>query len=273
LSGTLLYLAIVAIWVCVLVPRWVRRTHSSADSRDSASVTGPGEVAADLDDGEASIWIEAEATVASVTVAGDSVTVTGDSASLAAALGTPGYLPSPAPPVPDHADPPFSATYAPPDPPGAPPKGLSPQPGEGPPQPDAARLGPAAVRPPLSRPRILQARRRLLTMLLALAIVAAACTAVGLTKWWICIPPTGMLGMYLLLLREVAHADAENDRRQREAIMAQAARQRAHDAWAAQQDWSARMPEPEAEIIDISARVRDQLYDQYADATVRAVGD
>jgi hypothetical protein len=28
-----------------------------------------------------------------------------------------------------------------------------------------------------------------------------------------------------------------------------------------------------AEIIDISARLSDQLYDQYADAAVRAVGD
>ena len=29
----------------------------------------------------------------------------------------------------------------------------------------------------------------------------------------------------------------------------------------------------EAEVIDISGRVGDQLYDQYADAAVRAVGD
>jgi len=28
-----------------------------------------------------------------------------------------------------------------------------------------------------------------------------------------------------------------------------------------------------AQIIDISGRVSDQLYDQYADAAVRAVGD
>ena len=28
-----------------------------------------------------------------------------------------------------------------------------------------------------------------------------------------------------------------------------------------------------AQIIDISARLGDQLYDQYADATMRAVGD
>ena len=35
----------------------------------------------------------------------------------------------------------------------------------------------------------------------------------------------------------------------------------------------ASQPQPAAEIIDISARVTDQLYDQYADAAVRAVGD
>lgn len=125
----------------------------------------------------------------------------------------------------------------------------------------------ASAQQPLSRTRILQARRRLLTMLLALAAVAAVCTAAGLARWWICIPPVGMLGMYMLLLREAALADAENEQRRQEVILSRAARQRARAAWAA------RVPEPTAEIIDISERVRDQLYDQYADATVRAVGD
>ena len=32
-------------------------------------------------------------------------------------------------------------------------------------------------------------------------------------------------------------------------------------------------PTPIAEIIDISARVNDQVYDQYTDAAERAVGD
>ena len=32
-------------------------------------------------------------------------------------------------------------------------------------------------------------------------------------------------------------------------------------------------PAPTAEIIDISARVSDQVYDQYTDAAERAVGD
>jgi len=74
--------------------------------------------------------------------------------------------------------------------------------------------------------------------------------------------------MYLLLLREAALADAGQARRRAALEMRlQAARLREHAAWAANAD------ERSAQIIDISARVGDQLYDQYADATIRAVGD
>jgi hypothetical protein len=78
-----------------------------------------------------------------------------------------------------------------------------------------------------------------------------------------------MLGMYLLLLREAALADAENARWRARHV--HAARQRARAR--ARESWATRTPQPTAEIIDISARLGDQLYDQYADATVRAVGD
>ncbi len=105
-------------------------------------------------------------------------------------------------------------------------------------------------------------------MLLLLTAVAAACTVLKLTSWWVCIPPAGLLGSYLLLLREAAFADAEQARRRAAMEMrVQAARQRAQ-AEAAEYE-----AQPSAQIIDISARVGDQLYDQYADATVRAVGD
>jgi hypothetical protein len=121
-----------------------------------------------------------------------------------------------------------------------------------------------------SRSRVLQARRRLLTMLVLLMAAAGACTALKLTAWWVCIAPAAMLSMYLLLLRETAIADAERARRLAEMEWrAQAARQRAYRARARQ----APEEQPSAEIIDISARVGDMLYDQYADATVRAVGD
>jgi hypothetical protein len=101
-----------------------------------------------------------------------------------------------------------------------------------------------------------------------LAIAAGTCTALQLTSGWVCVPPAGMLGMYLLLLRETALADAENAHWRAE--HAAAARQRARAR--ARQARAARTPQPTAEVIDISARL-DQLYDQYADATVRAVGD
>ena len=101
-----------------------------------------------------------------------------------------------------------------------------------------------------------------------LTVVAVACTALKVTSWWACIPPAVMLGLYLLLLREAALADAEHARlRAAETARAEAARERAPEA-----DWASD-EQPSAQIIDISARVSDQLYDQYADATVRAVGD
>jgi hypothetical protein len=132
----------------------------------------------------------------------------------------------------------------------------------------AAMTRPAQYYPPPRRSRVLRARRRLLTMLLLLTAVAGGCTALKLTSWWVCIPPAVLLGGYLLLLREAAVADAEQARwRAAMEVRFQAARERARAAE------MARQAEPSAQIIDISARVGDQLYDQYADATARAVGD
>jgi hypothetical protein len=129
---------------------------------------------------------------------------------------------------------------------------------------------------PLTRSKVLMARRRLLVLLLLLGATAGACAYLKITSWWTCIPPAGMLGMYLLLLREAAVADAEQARERAAAEWrAEAARER---AWAAEEAAVAdteyvQYEQQPAEVIDISARVGDQLYDQYADATMRAVGD
>jgi hypothetical protein len=131
---------------------------------------------------------------------------------------------------------------------------------------------PAGAPPAVRRSRVLQARRRLLTILVLLAAVAGACVALKLTSWWACVPPAVMLGMYLLLLREASLADAEQARRRTAAdLRVQAVRQRAHEDQIRLQEQE--QDQYSAQIIDISARVGDQLYDQYADATVRAVGD
>jgi hypothetical protein len=117
----------------------------------------------------------------------------------------------------------------------------------------------------------------MLTMLVALAVAAVGCVLTHLTRWWTAVPAVGMLFVYLLLLREAARADAEFLKRAEAYARAEA--ERRYRAWQAQaraRAARARQPEPAAEIIDISDRTpepRDQPYDQYADATVRAVGD
>jgi uncharacterized membrane protein YphA (DoxX/SURF4 family) len=126
--------------------------------------------------------------------------------------------------------------------------------------------------PPQSRQQMLRARRRVLATLLAVTLGAAACVARGLVPWWTAVPPIVMLVLYVLLLREVAKAEAEAVGRRRGDLAAQAGRavgqQRRGSA-----GWAAAGVEQIAEVIDISRRVGDQLYDQYADAAVRAVGD
>jgi hypothetical protein len=221
-SSAFLYLAIVAIWAFVLVPRWLRRQHAAPQPEYEADYVPD------------STYYEEDGYDNPQDEAGDA-----DGSYEAAP-------PADDPVVSDH-----SATAA----------------TAHPRRPRLDARVPATR--PLSRSRVLQTRRRLLTMLVLLAAAAGTCTALKLTAWWVCIPPAVMLGMYLLLLRETAIADAE--RANWLAVMEQrrADRERTYLAQVPQ------VPDeqPSAEIIDISARVNDMLYDQYADATVRAVGD
>ena len=207
MSSAFLYVAIVAIWIFVLVPRWLRRQHAAPQPGYEADYApGPAEYEGGSSPED-------------------------DSADYAAELNA--------------ANPPAESTE------------------------DARQYTAAPAAPRLSRSRVLQARRRLLTMLVLLAAAAGACAALKLTEWWTCIPPAVMLGMYLLLLREAAVADAERARWRADLqYRAQLRRERAYRAEQAAAE------QPSAEVIDISGRVGgDMLYDQYADAAVRAVGD
>ena len=58
MSSAILYVAIVAIWACVLIPRWLRR-DSARGAGDTADTQVPGDVVRgdvvlteDADDGE-----------------------------------------------------------------------------------------------------------------------------------------------------------------------------------------------------------------------------
>ena len=139
---------------------------------------------------------------------------------------------------------------------------------------------------------MLTARRRLLWMLLALAIGSGALAITKMAAWWVIVPPSLMLLGYMALLREAAKADAERRRMAgaRPAVAASASAPAAASAAAtapatatgqsaassAARPAAPPAPVPSAEVIDISASLDpagEQLYDQYADTKRRAVGD
>jgi len=135
------------------------------------------------------------------------------------------------------------------------------------------------------RARMVRGRRRILWMLISLTAAAAGLVYLRLAASWIAIPPVALLGGYLLVLREAARADAEA--RERSAVQARHAREaearREAEAEAAPAPTTGTSlaaglvpdsaeTDPRAEVIDISERVGDQLYDQYADGKLRAVG-
>jgi hypothetical protein len=251
LSSAILYLAIVAIWACVLVPRWLHRSHENPSD---------GEILADSDETAAFEEEDAEFDESSDAPTEEFAPVSrsraGPVAQTYVAVETE-YI---------HAEYEYvaEAGYA----------------GEAPAPPEfTGHSHLPAGSPPASRDRVLQTRRRLLTILVVLTAAAVGGTITGITMWWTIVPPAIMLGLYVLLLREAAQADAENEIRRAEA---QAAAEAAHAAAVARarererEALAAQAPQPTAEIIDITARTardRDQLYDQYADAAVRAVGD
>jgi hypothetical protein len=134
------------------------------------------------------------------------------------------------------------------------------------------------------RARLVRSRRRILELLVVLVIAGIALTVAKLASWWIMVPPVVLLGGYLLLLREAAHADAET-RQRREAALAALADAQAGPATMAEPapapapaaapaaEAAHHETGPRAAVIDLSERAGDQLYDQYADAKLRAVGD
>lgn len=137
---------------------------------------------------------------------------------------------------------------------------------------------PASPAPPPQRAeeraRVLAARRRLLGMLLALATGATALAVTQMAAWWVILPPAVMLLGYLALLREASKADAErrSAERTRKATPVTAAPVTVAKA-AVPEVVPVTVPAPDAEVIDITGRVGEEFYDQYADAKLRAVGD
>jgi hypothetical protein len=129
----------------------------------------------------------------------------------------------------------------------------------------------------------MSARRRLLGMLLVLAIGTGALAGTKMAAWWVVIPPTVMLLGYVAVLRAASKADTERRALARTHVTARpapapaVARATAPAATRPAATRRAAPPAPApAEVIDISAShipPGEEFYDQYADAKLRAVGD
>ena len=312
LSSAILYAAIVAIWACVLVPRWLRRPHEQSPDQDTsfdhydsdqAEASGTGEpadggpYAPDLAtqgeygavaSGDPVAWEDpavpdgaegpVEATYSVTATYSAEVTYSASAGASAggasASEGAPdAYYGGPAHggDVPHHGHVPHGGPAHGAD---VPHHGHVPDGGPA----DGWRQPHVPVPPPGPSPHVVQARRRTLTMVLLITVAVMGSAFIGLTPWWTAVPPFVMLGAYLLLLREAARADAEHAHSWAEA-QAQAV-QAAHSAELARerarQAHAVSPPQPTAEVITLAtlaSRAEDQLYDQYADAEIRAVGD
>jgi hypothetical protein len=281
LSSAILYVAIVAIWACVLIPRWLRR-DSSAESSASASASEDSAGSSDRSDSPDSSgeWAADDAPAA------------------AAEPGLPrranrGGAPDMRRGSPDER------------------RGSSDErrglPDERRGSPDERRGLPVWRREaPYGEHRpVLSARRRLLALLVLLGVASGALAYTRLAVWWVVVPPSAILLGYLVVLRAASKADAERRElgrrpsarsgaaagspgRARSGTSAASAPPVAHAvprdsraplassassaSLAPSVSSASRVGGPEAEVIDIADHGGD-IYDQYADAKRRAVGD
>ena len=233
MSSAILYVAIIAIWACVLIPRWLRRDSargaSGADSETvpDGTVAGTDGMIAGTDgivagtDGMADSGAGGRAADESARGASESDRAADvGSGWLRARVEVAERRESPAPPLPAPRLPaPQPPAPEPPAPePPAPEPPASEEPADEAPLEDAPPSSPT----PETRHRMLAARRRLLGMLLVLEAAAIALAMLGLAALWVVVPPTVMLAGYLLVLREAAHADVERAAHDQEAARARA---------------------------------------------------
>jgi hypothetical protein len=204
LSSAILYVAIVAIWACVLIPRWLRRDSSAR--ADDEIVTA--EETPEVDERVSS---------------------------------EPRRRPREAPAA-------------------------------------RVRAGGGDKAGDREHARVLSSRRRLLGLIVLIVVGSAALAVTRMAAWWVLGPPSVMLLGYLVLLREASKADAER----RELISARTGGEADAETTVPAVPSAPAAPVvrpvrvPDAEIIDISASrgpANGGLYDQYADAKLRAVGD
>ena len=248
LSSAILYLAIVGIWAVVLVPRWLRPRSAQPQPTEQFAEQSAEPLTAPPAEQLTAPRVET--------------------------LTAPPAEPLTAPPADAQRD-----------------EEAEPAPDEAPAGKEPGEPVPAPPSPATRRADILRARRRILGMILALTTGAVGLAVTGIAASWVVIPPAMLLAGFIVLLREASRCDAERARRTlrthrvttaavagqetvsfRDDVAARPYQEPAGPAPAVAEATDAESP-PNAQVIDISARVSDQVYDQYSDAAERAVGD
>ena len=121
----------------------------------------------------------------------------------------------------------------------------------------------------VTRGAVIARRRRRTLGLSLLTLTAVVVTATQLAPWWFMLPPAVLLAGHLSLLRVAVRMDHARRVQARRAAAVRAARLRR----AAEEREAAETREAErtAEVIELPAWAREEVYDQYTD--LRAVGD
>lgn len=241
MSSVLLYLAIVAMWLGVLVPMWLRRDRYVYVDDEKFTVEGdtltePLPTAHESHDSDAPKASSVSPLSVPPSSSGSAASMDRVGQSVSGASASPGQAAS----------------------------GTADSAGSGN---DANASIPTDPRRAewRRRARITARRRRRLLWSVLLFLASVVTAAVQIVPWWGIVPSGLVLVSYLAVLRVAVRIDAE----QRElAARAQGARARHARELRRRLEEAAR----EAEIIEIEARRRVQVFDQYADHR-RAVGD
>ncbi|MGW4426006.1 divisome protein SepX/GlpR [Streptosporangium sp. NPDC004631] len=244
MSSVLLYLAIVVMWLCVLVPMWLRRDRTTlAEIHESA------EPYVQMEDEP----LQEEAGTAS---APPPPQMSPSSPTQAFSMGSGSRTPS-------RVSTPMSGQSSPTPASGRSPEGSGPEPPPRRPRPDRHRAERRRAERRRRSRRV--AKRRRLTLCSVLLLLASAVTAaIQVIPWWGVTPSAFLLGLYLAVLRVSAQIDAEHHRA--------AVRARKERVRRARRRAELEARRPVAEIIDLDAH-RDELFDQYAEPPRRAVGN
>ncbi len=264
MSSAILYVAIVAIWAIVLIPRWLKRDSSA-------------EAAVEADAAEETPAAEEQPAPPPLVREDDTVRIrkagrrSAPEARAAAPEDRPPLRSQDRPPLGSQDRPRRSEDRAR----GSEDRARGSRDGREDGRPEEVRRGGGQ-----ERVRVVSARRRMLGLLVVLTTGACTLAVTRTAASWVVAPPAVLLVGYLGLLREASKADAERREmtRARSAHPAAAGRAAA-PARPATPPAAVPAAVPDAEIIEISTsrgapeQGGEEFYDQYADAKLRAVGD